>query len=103
MAWEKKQMDEQAFAVDCASGMYTQAELARRHSISVSLARKMIAGERRPWVKKMIDEARHVALERAAHKLDGLLDESRDVRRAAASHVTLYDDEAARQAFIHYF
>jgi len=81
MAWQRKQFDEQAFAVDCASGMYTQAELARRHDVSLSLVRKMIAGERRPRVKKLIDEARHVALERAAHKLDGLLDEAVEVLR----------------------
>jgi HEAT repeat protein len=35
--------------------------------------------------------------------LEGLQDPSIEVRRAAASHVTLYTDEVARQAFIHYF
>lgn len=35
--------------------------------------------------------------------LDGLLDPSLSVRRAAASHVTRYTDDVARQAFIHYF
>jgi hypothetical protein len=35
--------------------------------------------------------------------LEGLQDPSPDVRRAAASHVALYTDTVARQAFIHYF
>jgi HEAT repeat protein len=35
--------------------------------------------------------------------LVGLQDPSREVRRAAASHASLYTDEVARQAFIHYF
>ena len=35
--------------------------------------------------------------------LEGLRDPDEGVRRAAASHVTLYTDEEARQAFIHYF
>ena len=35
--------------------------------------------------------------------LEGLQDADEGVRRAAASHVTLYTDEEARQAFIHYF
>ena len=35
--------------------------------------------------------------------LEGLRDPSDRVSRAAASHVTLYTDEEARQAFIHYF
>jgi hypothetical protein len=35
--------------------------------------------------------------------LEGLLDPSLGVRMAAARHVTLYTDDVARQAFIHYF
>jgi transcriptional regulator with XRE-family HTH domain len=66
-------LDQESFAVDCASGLYTQEELASRHGVSKSLVNKIVSGQRRPEVRDMIDSARQEACQWAEERLTRLI------------------------------
>jgi transcriptional regulator with XRE-family HTH domain len=79
MANKKVSLDEAEFAADCALGMYTQEELAARHGVSKSTVGKMISGQRRPEVRKLIAVAREHAAARAKQRVADLLVRAVDV------------------------
>ena len=66
--------DEEAFALDHVSGRYTAEDLADKYALSHSLVKKIIAGKRRPEVRRKIDGAFSVARGRALRRLAGLQD-----------------------------
>ena len=79
MANKKVSLDEAAFAADCALGMYTHEELAAKHGVSASTVGKMVRGQRRPEIGKMIALAREHAAERAKQRVAELLVRAVDV------------------------
>ena len=68
--------DEEAFAEDCASGRYSQGQLAEKYGISRSLVNKIVCGRRRPDVREMIDAARQAARQRTKCRLTALLEKA---------------------------
>ena len=51
MPRKRKSLNEDVFVEDCASGMYTHQQLADRHGISLSLAKQIASGQRRPELR----------------------------------------------------
>ncbi|MGB2820235.1 MAG: hypothetical protein WBF17_04590 [Phycisphaerae bacterium] len=73
MPRKRKSLNEDVFVEDCASGMYTHQQLADKHGISLSLAKQIASGQRRPELQERIAAARKAACRRTEDRLIGLL------------------------------
>ena len=58
MATQRKSFDHAGFARDSASGLYSRSALAIKYGLSGSMVKKLLAGQRRPEVREMIESAR---------------------------------------------
>jgi len=65
---KRKPLDYKQFARDAASGKFTQSKLAEKYDYSLSMIKKIVAGQRRPEAQELIEKLlRQLAgLERAA-------------------------------------
>jgi transcriptional regulator with XRE-family HTH domain len=85
MPRKRTALDEESFAADSASGLYTQKELAERHGVSESLVGKIARGQRRPEVREMVAAARDQACQRIQDRLTKLMDRAVGVLERAMS------------------
>jgi len=55
---KRKPLDYKQFARDAASGKFTQSKLAEKYDYSLSMIKKIVAGQRRPEAQELIEKAR---------------------------------------------
>jgi len=98
MSGKRIELDEEAFAADWASGMYTQGNMAARYGVSLSLVKKITSGRRRPALHARIEEVRKAARRRTERGLIGLLDQAVEtLKRAMAGEATATALAAAKE------
>jgi transcriptional regulator with XRE-family HTH domain len=67
-------LDQESFAADCASGLYTQEALAAKHGVSVSLINQIARGVRRPGLAERAAAVREETFRLAEQQLLGLVE-----------------------------